>query len=205
MATPAQIDANRLNAQRSTGPRSEEGKAVSRFNALQYGIEARSLVIPGEDPAELEALALEYHRQFRPIGPLEGYLVATLVQSDWNRRRYARIEAQVVTVLLAIQDGASERPFEEFNGSAARQIFRRLAAAERGYFRALKELGRAQKERKAQEENSCEKPAEVIGPVPVSPAEPPIGFVPPICTQPVPQSAWQAETARSTPARPVGV
>ena len=36
MATPAQITANRLNAQRSTGPRSEEGKAASRFNALKH-------------------------------------------------------------------------------------------------------------------------------------------------------------------------
>ena len=48
MATLAQIHANRLNAQSSTGPRSDQGKAASRFNALKHGIEARSLVIPGE-------------------------------------------------------------------------------------------------------------------------------------------------------------
>ena len=76
MASVAQLTANRANAQRSTGPRSEEGKAVSRFNALTYGIEARSRVIPGEGPAEPETLAGDYHRQFNPTGPLEDYLVA---------------------------------------------------------------------------------------------------------------------------------
>ena len=90
MATVAQIQANRLNALRSTGPRSGAGKAASRFNALKSGVDARSLVIPGEDPAELEALTLDYRQTLRPVGPLEDFLVETLVAADWNRRRYAR-------------------------------------------------------------------------------------------------------------------
>jgi hypothetical protein len=57
----AQIDANRLNAENCTGPRSAEGKAVSRFNALKSGLGAHSLIIPGEDPAALEALTSGYH------------------------------------------------------------------------------------------------------------------------------------------------
>jgi hypothetical protein len=202
MATPAQLHANRLNAQRSTGPRSEEGKAASRFNALKCGIEARSLVIPGEDPAALEALALEYHQQFNAVGPLEDYLVETLVQADWNRRRYTRIEAQVLKVLLANQDPAAESPLDACTGSAAQQIFRRLAATERSYFRALKELGRVQRERKAQEENAGMEPAVASSLAPVSPEEPPIGFVLPIRTHPVPQPvgpAVQPTAARGFP------
>jgi hypothetical protein len=50
MATPAQIAANRANAQKSTGPRTAEGKAASRLNALKHGLDAESLIIPGEDP-----------------------------------------------------------------------------------------------------------------------------------------------------------
>ena len=73
MATPAQIEANRRNAQRSTGPRSVEGKAVSRFNALKSGIDAKSLVIPGEDPAELEALVANYYLQFPAATPVEAF------------------------------------------------------------------------------------------------------------------------------------
>ena len=56
MATPKQTAANRLNAQNSTGPRSVEGKAASRFNALKSGIDAKAQVIPGEDPDQLEDL-----------------------------------------------------------------------------------------------------------------------------------------------------
>lgn len=169
MASSAQIHANRLNAQSSTGPRSEDGKAVSRFNALKYGIEARSLVIPGEDPDQLEALACEYLRQFQPQGPLEAFLVETLIQSDWNRSRYARIEAKI------LQDSP-----DAVSGKPAQTIARRVAAAERSYFRALKELRRAQKERRA--ELAIEDAAVASGlysPIP----QPPIGFVPSVSPQ----------------------
>ncbi|MGD0497168.1 MAG: hypothetical protein ABSC23_01915 [Bryobacteraceae bacterium] len=101
MATPAQFHANRLNAMKSSGPRTDAGKAVFRFNALKHGIDAHALVIPGEDPAQLEALALDYDRQFRPVGPLETFFIETLVKSDWDRRRYARIEAQLIRLSVA--------------------------------------------------------------------------------------------------------
>jgi hypothetical protein len=68
MATPAQIAANQANAQKSTGPRSVEGKSVSRFNALKHGIDAASIVIPGEDPADYDALADHNRPHFTP-GP----------------------------------------------------------------------------------------------------------------------------------------
>lgn len=202
MASPAQLNANRLNAQRSTGPRTAEGKAASRFNALKYGIEARSLVLPGEDPAALEALALEYHQQFDPFGPLEDYLVQTVVQADWNRRRYTRVEAQILQARLANPDASPETSLDAFTGAAAQQVFRRLAAEARSYFRALKELRRAQRERQAEEDSPADaglqpqssspapafpashgnkpslEPAESSNPAPVSLAEPRIGFVP---------------------------
>ena len=69
MATQAQINANRANALKSTGPRSAEGKSASRFNALKHGIDAASIVIPGEDPAEYEALAAGYHQSNCPQPP----------------------------------------------------------------------------------------------------------------------------------------
>ena len=69
MATFAQFAANRANAQKSTGPRSVEGKAASRFNALKHGLDAQSIVLPGEDPEEYEALARDYDRSLRPKPP----------------------------------------------------------------------------------------------------------------------------------------
>ncbi len=51
MATAAQIEANRLNAQKSTGPKTVGGKTRARFNALKHGMTARTImpVLPQED------------------------------------------------------------------------------------------------------------------------------------------------------------
>jgi hypothetical protein len=49
MASQKQIDANRRNAQKSTGPITEAGKAVAKFNALRHGMTAESAVLPYED------------------------------------------------------------------------------------------------------------------------------------------------------------
>ncbi len=56
MATPEQIEANRRNSTRSTGPKSAKGKATARLNSYKHGLTARTImpVLPQEDAAELE-------------------------------------------------------------------------------------------------------------------------------------------------------
>ena len=55
MATSqAKVDANRRNAQKSTGPRTEEGKRRSRLNGVTHGSRAETLVLLDEDPQALE-------------------------------------------------------------------------------------------------------------------------------------------------------
>jgi len=203
MATAAQINANRLNALKSTGPRTEAGKSVSRFNALQHGLEARSLVIPGEDPAELEALATEYFERFQPVGPTERYFVETIVHADWDRRRYSRIEGQVLQLQMLEQKASA---LDAVTGRTAQVVYRRLAWAERSYFRALRELLREQKQRRMQDEAQSEAPligaalalTEPPKPVPASMESTPIGFVP----EESPQPARPA--AKSHPTRLTG-
>jgi len=95
MATQKQLAANRLNAQKSTGPRSAEGKARSSMNALKTGIDANSLIIQHESPGRLEALADEYYDRFQPTTPEQRMLVDTLVDSEWLLRRFRRVEAQL--------------------------------------------------------------------------------------------------------------
>ena len=56
MATDKQIQANRRNARKSTGPKTEEGKARSRNNALRHGLTAELAVLPHEDPHQYEEL-----------------------------------------------------------------------------------------------------------------------------------------------------
>jgi hypothetical protein len=95
MPTEAQINANRRNAQKSTGPTTPEGKARSSLNALKSGIDAWSHIIPGEDPAELEALTAAFMLHLHPSDPNQLALVDTLISAEWTQRRLRRIEAQL--------------------------------------------------------------------------------------------------------------
>jgi len=66
MATAAQISANRANAQRSTGPCTPAGKAVSARNSTRHGFRSQSVLLPGDDPAEYDALLAELREHFDP-------------------------------------------------------------------------------------------------------------------------------------------
>jgi len=149
MASPAQITANRANAQKSTGPRSVEGKSATRFNALQHGIDAAAVVIPGEDPAAYEALAADYRRDFRPQTPSEIFHVDTMLRADWMKRRLQLVEADLYRTLLTETPGSSlaaallsESPAAKLLARTQRQI----AAFERTWHRANTELRRARAE-----------------------------------------------------------
>ena len=207
MSSEAQIAANRHNAQLSTGPSSDAGKAAVRFNAHKHGVYAQSFIIPGEDPAELEELSARYHRQFQPADPVEEELVDTLIQSAWRRRRLARIEAELFNHLLQ-EDADSENPSAHPLGAVyARhpeidKVMRHREAAVRAWDRALRTLLRRRKE-----VSQALMPA---GSTLVSsgPVETKIGFVPKI-SAPAPQTSprrdppWlkRPKTARPDPSK----
>jgi uncharacterized protein with von Willebrand factor type A (vWA) domain len=94
MASDRQIESNRINAQKSTGPATGQGEAISSQNALKSGIDAETLVIKTEDRAAFDALAARYFAQFAPSTEHERTLVEHLVSSEWLRRRYLRVENQ---------------------------------------------------------------------------------------------------------------
>ena len=151
MSSQLQIDANRRNAQLSTGPRTPEGKAVSRLNALKSGIHAKSQVVPGEDPAELEALAEGYHQDWAPTSHLECFLVDSLVRADWLLRRLSRIEAETWTHEIEEARNSTYSKLDEdaplghvFSRTDDRytRLQRRIDSTERSYYRALTQLQR---------------------------------------------------------------
>jgi hypothetical protein len=149
MATPAQITANRANAQKSTGPRSVEGKSASRFNALKHGLDAASIVIPGEDPADYEALAADYLSDFRPQSTSEAFNVQTMLRADWQKRRLQRVEADLFRTLLAESPGAALAAALLSESAAAKllaRVQRQIAAFERTWYRANAEIRRARKQ-----------------------------------------------------------
>ncbi|HKI99698.1 MAG TPA: hypothetical protein VKB51_14585, partial [bacterium] len=75
MATDKQIEANRRNAKKSTGPRTEEGKAKAARNATKHGLTSRRMVLADEDGAEFEQLRRNLHRELCPETQLETLIV----------------------------------------------------------------------------------------------------------------------------------
>jgi hypothetical protein len=148
MATIKQIEANRLNAQKSTGPRTVEGKLHSSQNALKSGIDAESLIILGEDRAALEALAQEYVDRFHPTSPEQRHFVDILIRDDWQLRRLAKVDAQIweyeLTWPLKRDESAPHGRAYASGSTIFYRLQRRMDCAERSYQCALRELQRLQ-------------------------------------------------------------
>ena len=98
--SPEKLEANRRNAQLSTGPRTEQGKSRSRRNAIKHGILSSALLISkgegAEDPAEFDELLGALSRDLAPVGALEEILVHKIAKCCWRERRAQRCEAGVV-------------------------------------------------------------------------------------------------------------
>jgi hypothetical protein len=149
MASPAQIAANRANAQKSTGPRSVEGKSASRFNALKHGIDAASVIIPGEDPAEYEALAAHYLDEYHPQSPSESFHVDAMLRADWQKRRLQRVEGDLYRSIIAESSNSTLIAALLSDSPAAKllaRVQRQIAAFERTWYRANTELRRAREQ-----------------------------------------------------------
>lgn len=97
MATEKQIAANQLNALKSTGPRTEEGKDASRQNALTHGLTARkTIVLADESEADFLALREALRAHFSTEGPLEQIFVDTLAAHLWRLQRIPKLEAMLL-------------------------------------------------------------------------------------------------------------
>jgi hypothetical protein len=177
MASQKQLLANRLNAQKSTGPRSDEGKARSSMNALKTGIDARSQTIPGEPISQLEDLTDDYYQRFCPTTPEQRMLVDTLVDCEWLLRRFRRVEGQMWE--NPIFEITFAKAFRDDSDHFAR-LQRRIDATQRNYRNALHELQRLQ----AEEPEPEPEPEPAISHNQTT--KPPNGFVPQL--SPAPQT-----------------
>ncbi|MEN6428136.1 MAG: hypothetical protein ABFE13_22535 [Phycisphaerales bacterium] len=102
MATIAQIQANRLNARKSTGPRTAEGKERASQNALKHGLLAAEAVIQGEDPEEFEIYREGMLQELAPAGAVEAMLAERVVGLSWRLRRAERLQN---AAFAALDDG----------------------------------------------------------------------------------------------------
>jgi len=89
MTSDKKAEANRRNALKSTGPKTPEGKAAVRYNAMRHGLLSTDLLLPGEDEATLKELSDHLRDQLQPAGELERLLVDRIISSAWRLRRLA--------------------------------------------------------------------------------------------------------------------
>jgi hypothetical protein len=136
MAHSNRAEVNRKNSQQSTGPRTAEGKSASSQNAFKHGLYSKQLILPGEDPAELDVLRADLRREHQPATTTEDILVNELAEHFWRLRRMRKFEARAM----------SADNFE--TGLAILPIIQRtMASAERGFHKALKTLTDLQRQR----------------------------------------------------------
>ena len=121
MTSPARIEANRMNALRSTGPKTPEGKAASRLNALSHGMTAATAVLPFERREDYDALLEALRREFEPVGTVEDILLARIASRILRLARVERIEAGVLVWELHGDDAElSDGP--DRNGRSLREL-----------------------------------------------------------------------------------
>ena len=92
-----QLEANRRNAQLSTGPRTAEGKQRIKYNALTHGLLSKSVLVTAgdfpDDAADYGFLLEELRFGLEPVGALEEMLVEKIAIAYWRIGRVARAEA----------------------------------------------------------------------------------------------------------------
>ena len=172
MASKRQIEANRRNAQKSTGPKTPEGKAASSMNALKSGLYAESEVLPTESRAQYEQLIAAYYADHKPATALACQYVDEIIYCTWNLRRLRRAEAQLWEF---VHDDCYE-PDDDLplgqacakNPKVFSQLQWRMDANRRALDKAVKSLREVQ---------AAEREAAALTPT-IQPASPEIGSVP---------------------------
>ena len=143
MSTQAQIDANRQNAKKSTGPKTAQGRANSAANSTSHGLQANPTTIFENNPHErsqYDCLKAKLLKQCLPEGELElqAFERYTFALFQADRARQLEIDAQ---------DRWSNEPNNETLFHQMERILKLGAAQERRADKALKELTKLQRDR----------------------------------------------------------
>ncbi len=161
MATEKQLEANRRNAQKSTGPRTIEGKSNSSRNNLRHGLTGQISLLPTEDREAHDTFCNELIDSFNPETPMENQLAQSIAEDSWRLNRARAIEDNMFA--LGHHSGHSQARIaladaETFQTQAA--AFDRLTIYEqrinRNLQRNMKLLKELQAERKAQHHQALE-------------------------------------------------
>lgn len=158
-AATRKLETNRQNARKSTGPRTEAGKAASSKNRLAHGLCSSSLIIRGESQEDFDELLTQTRSAFNPQTQEETLLVDQLVEALWRLNRARRVESQTFEMMMASTSRRMknmEQPtetllgsafFDPFHQKALATVHRYVTAAERTYRQCLKAVQEAVRRR----------------------------------------------------------
>lgn len=192
MSTASQTNANRVNVNESTGPRTAEGKARSSRNSTIHGLTGKSPILPGEDPSGLQDLTARYRADLHPEGQAEQDLVDRMAVATYRLRRIARIETGCLDLRLRFQpmpegynqDGSADPLAWAFlNDCQCGQVLDKLGRYEsriqREYSRCLADLQKLQaaRQKKVVQTNSKSR-LSVVHPTPSSDSDQPVQPIP---------------------------
>ncbi len=192
-APSTRAETNRANSQNSTGPRTQEGKLKSSQNSFKHGLYSKQLVLPTEDPAELDQLRASLRAEHQPVNTTEEMLVNEIAENFWRLRRMRELEARTLQP-QDVSDLDRLLPIIQL-------IQRIMTSAERGFHKSLPTLRALQKDRGfvPQEDTHAAASSAEIGFVPqeTTSATAGIGFVSKNACQPEPDSPFLQSPERS--------
>lgn len=91
-----QLEANRANALKSTGPRTPDGKAVVALNPIRHGLLSKEVLLASEDESALVDMGKRMRHDLAPVGELEMILVDRIISAAWRLRRVLRAENDLI-------------------------------------------------------------------------------------------------------------
>lgn len=139
-----QLEANRENAKLG-GVKTEEGKAVSRYNALKHGILSREVLLDNEDEKPLVELGKKVRTELKPETELELLLVDRIIANTWRLKRALRGEKEMIEHDMKGEDSFGAALSYDFaNYDSYGKFTRYETSLERGIYKALHELQRIQ-------------------------------------------------------------
>ena len=95
MISQKQLAANRQNALKSTGPKSNKGKKKSSMNAFKYGINSNKFLIEGEKKSEFENYKKDFIEELNPTTFLLQEIASQIITTGWKIKRYTSLESVI--------------------------------------------------------------------------------------------------------------
>ena len=152
MTSEGKAEANRRNAQKSTGPKTPEGKRAVRLNALRHGLLSKEVLLPGEDGEALGELGERLWAELQPVGALENLLVDRIVAAVWRLGRLGRVEAGIFAWEgLEEQAERAEREAKEYEAGDTEWLIEAISTTITDEEKHEEALSRARRMRDEQE------------------------------------------------------